>query len=164
MQTDNEKTFNEICYFKFKLNEILEKESNIYKEEKNGKTFLFSFWSWYRTIPYFLLACIMTTIYFIIATMNAHESSELIFIILAFAFGFPIVCIFLLDLFKLFYFECKILRLKTKINDLLTQYHPYNKEQFSLLKNKLEKTQSSIVYNHFLSEWISIEFRCKPCK
>lgn len=55
MQTDNEKVFNEICYFKFRLNEIIEREKNIYRKEKAGKTFYFSFWSWYRTIPYFSL-------------------------------------------------------------------------------------------------------------
>ncbi|MFH6840983.1 hypothetical protein [Providencia sp. 2024EL-00732] len=164
MQTDNDKLFNEICYFKFKLNEILEKENNIYKDEKNGKTFIFSFWSWYRTVPLSFFIYIILTIFFVFAATQANERSELIFIVIALAFTLPIICVFSLDIFKLFNNANRTLKLQEKINNLLNQYNPYNEEQFSLLKDKLQKTQSTIVYNHFLNEWISIEFRCKPCK
>lgn len=164
MQTINDKLFNEICYFNFKLNEIIEKEKNIYKEERNGKMFFFSFWSWYRTSPLFLLGYMILTGYFVLAATQSQENSELFFIIIAFILVFFIFFIFVLDVLKLFNMADKTLQLQAKTNNLLTKYHPYNKEQFYLLKDKLEKTKSAIVYNHFLSEWISIEFRCKPCK
>ncbi|HAT5579000.1 hypothetical protein [Proteus mirabilis] len=164
MQTDNEKVFNEICYFKFRLNEIIEMEKNIYRKEKAGKTFYFSFWSWYRTIPYFLLAYIITIFFFIAAATSSYEINKLINIIIASALTVPIVGIFLLDLFKLFYYEHKILRLKTKINELLTQYYPYDEVNFSEFLEKIKKSKSTIVYSHFLNQWVSLEFRCKPCK
>lgn len=85
-------------------------------------------------------------------------------IIIASALTVTIVGIFLLDLFKLFYYEHKILRLKTKINELLTQYYPYDEVNFSEFLEKIKKSKSTIVYSHFLNEWVSLEFRCKPCK